>query len=56
MKRFTVWLWIVVCCLPLKSQALEIMLPQVYSEGINVSGWVLSEKLDGVRGYWDTGE
>jgi DNA ligase-1 len=33
--------------------AVEIMLPQVYSEQISVSGWLMSEKLDGVRGYWD---
>lgn len=29
------------------------MLPQVYAEGDAVAGWWLSEKLDGVRGYWD---
>ena len=29
------------------------MLPLVYEEGIDVSGWLMSEKLDGVRGYWD---
>lgn len=33
--------------------AAEIMLPQVYSPEINVSGWLMSEKYDGVRGYWD---
>ncbi|RJQ13325.1 MAG: DNA ligase [Nitrospiraceae bacterium] len=33
--------------------ALDIMLPQVYEEDIDVSGWLMSEKLDGVRGYWD---
>ncbi len=33
--------------------AAEPMLPQVYSEGLDVSGWLMSEKLDGVRGYWD---
>ena len=35
------------------SVANDMMLPQVYSEQVNVSGWVMSEKLDGVRGYWD---
>ena len=34
-------------------KALEIMLPQVYQEGLDISGWLMSEKLDGVRGYWD---
>jgi DNA ligase 1 len=29
------------------------MLPQVYAEGDEVAGWLWSEKLDGVRGYWD---
>jgi DNA ligase-1 len=29
------------------------MLPQVYSGQVDVSGWLMSEKLDGVRGYWD---
>ena len=36
-----------------QSQALDLMLPQVYEEGIDLSGWLMSEKLDGVRGYWD---
>lgn len=31
----------------------EPMLPRVYAEGDGVAGWWLSEKLDGVRGYWD---
>ncbi len=29
------------------------MLPEVYTERVDVSGWLMSEKLDGVRGYWD---
>ncbi|OGQ95095.1 MAG: DNA ligase [Deltaproteobacteria bacterium RIFOXYD12_FULL_57_12] len=33
--------------------ALDLMLPQVYEEHLDVSGWLVSEKLDGVRGYWD---
>lgn len=32
--------------------AKEIMLPQVFTEQ-DVAGWWMSEKLDGVRGYWD---
>ncbi len=46
-------MWLAVCCLPLNCHALEIMLPQVYTENIDVSNWLVSEKLDGVRGYWD---
>jgi DNA ligase-1 len=33
--------------------ALDILLPMVYQEDIDISNWVMSEKLDGVRGYWD---
>jgi DNA ligase-1 len=29
------------------------MLPEVYRGQTDVSGWLMSEKLDGVRGYWD---
>jgi DNA ligase-1 len=29
------------------------MLPEVYTEQVEVTGWLMSEKLDGVRGYWD---
>ena len=35
------------------AQAFDPMLPAVYEEGIDVSRWLMSEKLDGVRGYWD---
>jgi DNA ligase-1 len=35
------------------SLAAELMLPQVYKQQVDVSGWLMSEKLDGVRGYWD---
>ncbi len=31
----------------------EIMLPLVHEQRVDVSGWLMSEKLDGVRGYWD---
>lgn len=35
------------------ARALDIMLPLVYEGNIDVSNWLMSEKLDGVRGYWD---
>jgi DNA ligase 1 len=35
------------------AHALEVMLPLVYESGMEISGWLMSEKLDGVRGYWD---
>lgn len=44
------------CCLfflALPGLASELMLPQVYSPQVDVTGWLMSEKLDGVRGYWD---
>lgn len=36
-----------------EAQAFEVMKPSVYKEGIQLSDWLMSEKLDGVRGYWD---
>ncbi len=27
--------------------------PKLYHSGDDVTGWVMSEKLDGIRGYWD---
>ena len=44
------------CCgvlLNVASLSAEPMLPQVYSEQTDVTGWLMSEKLDGVRGFWD---
>jgi len=32
---------------------LEVMRPQLYRAEDDVTGWLMSEKLDGVRGYWD---
>lgn len=32
--------------------AVELQKPKVY-EDQNINGWVMSEKLDGIRGYWD---
>lgn len=47
---------LLICCmllLPFAGHAAQVMLPQVYSEQVEVSGWWMSEKLDGVRGYWN---
>jgi DNA ligase-1 len=48
---------LLLCCGVLLSAvnsiAAELMLPQVYTQQVDVSGWLMSEKLDGVRGYWD---
>jgi DNA ligase-1 len=53
MKKIILWLLPLVCCWAVNGHALEIMLPKVYTDGIDVTGWLMSEKLDGVRGYWD---
>ena len=42
-----------VLLLSLPLQASDLMLPKVYTGQIDVAGWLMSEKLDGVRGYWD---
>lgn len=47
------WVLILVVMTFSGAHALDIMLPQVYEEGIALSDWLMSEKLDGVRGYWD---
>ncbi len=44
------------CCwflLTIPAHASELMLPEVYTKQVDVAGWLMSEKLDGVRGYWD---
>ncbi len=46
-------LCLLICSQPLHIHALELMLPQVYQDNIHVIGWLMSEKLDGVRGYWN---
>lgn len=47
---------LLVCCgalLNIQPLSAEPMLPQVYSDQVDVNGWLMSEKLDGVRGFWD---
>lgn len=46
-------LLILLPALALSSSTADQMLPQVYSEQVDVAGWLMSEKLDGVRGRWD---
>ncbi len=36
-----------------QSVATNLQLPNVYQGQVDVRGWLMSEKLDGVRGYWD---
>jgi len=54
--KFLFKILLLVCCgllLSAQVSAIELMLPQVYTDQDDVSGWLMSEKLDGVRGYWD---
>ena len=46
---------LIVCVLRFATpaNAREVMLPQVYDGQVDIAGWLMSEKLDGVRGYWD---
>lgn len=53
MKKTTLWVLLTLLWLPMDGYALDIMLPQVYRDNIQVDGWLMSEKLDGVRGYWN---
>ncbi|MBC8412525.1 DNA ligase, partial [bacterium] len=39
--------------LAVECKAADLMLPQVYDGNQDISGGLMSEKLDGVRGYWD---
>jgi DNA ligase-1 len=34
------------------ASALTLQKPNIYTDQ-NISGWMMSEKLDGIRGYWD---
>lgn len=40
-------------CLFLHGQVPKLFTLKVYRDDLNVTGWVMSEKLDGVRAYWD---
>lgn len=48
MWRFFFWLF----PLTVTAQPLNLMLLEQY-QGQEIDGWVMSEKLDGVRGFWD---
>jgi DNA ligase-1 len=54
MIKKIICLFAFISCFSLQNvQAQELMLPLVYEEGIELADWLMSEKLDGVRGYWD---
>ncbi|MDD2357537.1 MAG: DNA ligase [Thiovulaceae bacterium] len=45
-------LFAVLVLLVLHVNALTLQKPNIYHDQ-NISGWMMSEKLDGIRGYWD---
>jgi len=42
-----------ICAAILVAQAPQLFLLKTYKDDMNVTGWVMSEKYDGVRAYWD---
>jgi DNA ligase 1 len=38
---------------PIRPKAPALLLAHTWEDRVNPSGWWLSEKLDGVRAYWD---
>ena len=44
---------IILLFLSIYTFALEVQKPKVYKGDENITGWVMSEKLDGIRAYWD---
>lgn len=53
LKKVSLFLLLFAVLVQPAAHGLEIMLPEVYEGGIDLSGWLMSEKLDGIRGYWD---
>ena len=37
---------------PAEPQPVPVMLAQTWEPGMDIQGWWMSEKLDGIRGYW----
>ena len=48
-----VWIFVLFIVLPAHAVAPDLLLLNKYRPGMDVSGWYMSEKLDGVRAYWD---
>lgn len=53
MHLIKILLFLLLSTIPAQADPAGLMLPGVYSEANDISGWLVSEKLDGVRGYWD---
>ena len=44
---------IILLFLSIYTFAVELQKPKVYNGDENIVGWLMSEKLDGIRGYWN---
>lgn len=56
MKRkglFPGWLLLLFLYSPIHAATPELVLLESYRHGMQISGWLMSEKLDGVRAWWD---
>ncbi len=53
MLKKSFYILILLLCLGSSTMALDVLLPMVYEGDIDITNWLMSEKLDGVRGYWD---
>jgi len=51
--RLVGWVFCALLLTAADALSAEPMLPRVYRGDVDVSGWWMSEKLDGVRGRWD---
>ena len=47
------WLWALIFTLTAHAGAPDLLLLTKYQPGMDVSDWYMSEKLDGVRAYWN---
>ncbi|MBZ9612290.1 DNA ligase [Rheinheimera maricola] len=53
MTKTLIVLLLVVCCQLTAASKPELLLAQVYNDTVDVQQYWVSEKLDGVRAYWD---
>jgi len=52
MSLFRLFLFIPLIAVALHAQNPNLLLLKTYNSDINVTNWLMSEKLDGIRGYW----
>ena len=50
---FKILLFISIVLLPIHAEKPNLLLLKSYKNDINISNWLISEKLDGVRAYWN---